>query len=747
MAEELSLPALSSDLASNDKSKDSTVLTNPTIPLDGAALLSRHGVAVAPVKPGKKHPDIDDWEHNASADPDVIQGWYNQKRYWNHGVSAICGPRSGNLVVIDVDVKDPTKPGPDSLKKFLDERGVKKLPITWTVKTPTGGLHFYYHYPEGHTIRNDRDSKLGPGVDIRAEGGQVIAPPSLGLDGITPYTWVKGRSPSETVLAELPDYLLEVLDEGAVTEAPRPPPARSIPSPLSLNGTFDEIVNAYNASHTWDDLLTADGWTLEKIDANGEQHWRRPGKGEPEESSATVGYAGQEWLLYVFTTSLSWLPANDLSKAGYDRWGYMVRSPSYEFNGDFSAAGRAYGNRSGKTDLNAILPTTLIPVETDATTIAPSKEIKVETDKPQRRLERTPASAIEVKPVHWLWDNRIPLGELTLLAGREGLGKSTIAYTLVAWITAGTMGGRFYGTPKTVIIAASEDSWEHTIVPRLMGAGANLDLVYRVDVVTEDGLQGSLSLPSDIMALRQHVDEIEAAMVLLDPLMSRLDGKLDSHKDHEVRQALEPLVSFAKAAHVAVMGIIHVNKSASADVLNAIMGSRAFVAVARSVLFAVKGPDHDGTSLFGQAKSNLGPKDERTYRYEIGGIKVAETPDGDVWTGRIKWCGKSDKSVEDIVAAMAEGGADELTAVDEAAAWLEDWLEANGGAKESSIVKAEARKVGHTERTIQRAARQLDLTKRSEGFPRKTIWALPFGTTGATVPTGDSSSDQSCQPF
>ena len=95
-------------------------------------------------------------------------------------------------------------------------------------------------------------------------------------------------------------------------------------------------------------------------------------------------------------------------------------------------------------------------------------------DEPIRHIKLVPASTIKVKPVHWLWKDRIPLGELTLLAGREGIGKTTIAYTLAAWITTGTMKGRFMGSPRSVLVAATEDSWEHTIVPRLMAAGADL---------------------------------------------------------------------------------------------------------------------------------------------------------------------------------------------------------------------------------------------------------------------------------
>ena len=366
----------------------------------------------------------------------------------------------------------------------------------------------------------------------------------------------------------------------------------------------------------------------------------------------------------------------------------------------------------------------------------------------ERRIKLVPASEIKVKPVHWLWDNRIPLGELTLIAGREDLGKSTIAYTLAAWITTGNMKGRFDGEPRAVVVAATEDSWEHTIVPRLIAAGADLGLVFRIDV-TEAGVDGYLTLPSDISELRHAVMSVGAVLVLLDPLMSRLSAKLDSHKDAEVRVALEPLTSFAKSVGISVLGIIHLNKGSSNDLLTAVMGSRAFTAVPRSVLGVVRSLEDEDVRLFGQAKNNLGPRDPRTYRYRIVGERVAQTADGDVWTGKVDWLGKSDHSVEDVMVAMSEGGMEVMAAAEEAAGWLADYLESVGGSKESKIVKDAGAKAGHTERTLSRAASKLRIRVESSGFPRRTIWTLPAnlqvdgngatsleshttGTTGAT---------------
>src|SRR5664280_2838144 len=129
--------------------------------------------------------------------------------------------------------------------------------------------------------------------------------------------------------------------------------------------------------------------------------------------------------------------------------------------------------------------------------------VPIEEEGATREIRLTPASTIQMKSVHWLWKSRIPLGELTLLAGREGIGKSTIAFQIAAWLTRGELDGWFYGSPKNVIIAATEDSWEHTIVPRLTGAGADLDKVFRVDVIVDESRHGTLTLPRDVDELRK----------------------------------------------------------------------------------------------------------------------------------------------------------------------------------------------------------------------------------------------------
>lgn len=341
-----------------------------------------------------------------------------------------------------------------------------------------------------------------------------------------------------------------------------------------------------------------------------------------------------------------------------------------------------------------------------------------------RSIHLTAAASITIKPVHWLWSDRIALGTLCLIGGRESVGKSLVAYTLTAQITRGELPGVYEGQPRAVVVAAAEDSWEHTIVPRLMAAGADLTRVFRIDVVTPEGTPSQLDLPIDLSELRRIVVDSQAALILLDPLLSRLSGDLDTHKDADVRQALEPLVAVADVTGASIIGLIHVNKSQSTDPLTMLMGSRAFAAVARSVLFVMVDADDKAKRLIGQAKNNLGRVDLPTLSFAIVSTPVAETASGTVWTSRVNWLGDSPISITDAIIASA-GRAEERSAQKEAEEWLSDYLDQHQGSVESKKAKNAGRAAGHTVITIQRARLALNILSVDIGFPRTTIWKRP----------------------
>lgn len=353
-----------------------------------------------------------------------------------------------------------------------------------------------------------------------------------------------------------------------------------------------------------------------------------------------------------------------------------------------------------------------------------------ETSGPGRRVVALQASTIAPRRVRWLWDQRLALGSLALLAGPEGLGKSLVSYWLTGRITRGELLGEHYGTPKAVLVCATEDSWAHTIAPRLMAHGADLNYAYRVEAVVDDMRMAPLSLPADLVEVERLAGELDAALLVLDPLMSRLDAKLDSHRDGEVRQALEPLVAMCEQSGMAAWGIIHHNKSGSTDPLQLVMASKAFTAVARSVHTVIRDPDDESghRRLFGTTKNNLGRSDLALMSFHVQSWQYP-TCDGPGETGQIMWGKEVDESIADVLRRGAiSTDPEEKTALTECVDWLNGYMAAEGPRVLVSDVKKHAAGAGHTARTLQRARLKLGLTVEDEHtFPRRSWWTLPTG--------------------
>lgn len=292
----------------------------------------------------------------------------------------------------------------------------------------------------------------------------------------------------------------------------------------------------------------------------------------------------------------------------------------------------------------------------------PSLSVVRDGDKPKAvpAVVRRKASSFAIKGVRWAYEGRIPVGMVTMLAGREGIGKSTVALDLAARITRGGLEGRYASSPQNVVICATEDSWEHTIVPRLIAVGADLDRVEHISIQNPDGSVRAISAPGDIRRLEEAFAENSPRLMILDPLMAVLDGKVDSHKQAEVQQALEPLVAMCDRMELAVLALIHVNKSVGTDPLTSIMGSRAFATLPRSVLFCVADSQEEDTYVFGHPKCNVGPK-MPSITYQLDSVRIDLSP-GDVESGdksyivssRVIWGEVDMRTVADVIAQGAE---------------------------------------------------------------------------------------------
>jgi hypothetical protein len=345
-------------------------------------------------------------------------------------------------------------------------------------------------------------------------------------------------------------------------------------------------------------------------------------------------------------------------------------------------------------------------------------------DPAARTIVLTPASAIRMRAVRWTWTDRIPSGSLTVIPGREGIGKSLTLAWLSAQITRGVLPGCFYGQPRPVIYAATEDSWAHTIGPRLYAAGADLDMVYRVDVHHDDGGFDTLTLPRDCAALAVEIRRLGVALLAADPLLSLIHASIDTHRDRDLRTALEPLVKMADATGCAVVGLAHFNKSASADALNLITGSRAFSAVARAVLAIARDDDAgDGSCVMSQAKNNLGRLDLPSLRYIVESAEVP-TEDGPAYVGRLVFTGESDRSVGDILGDAAGADGEDRGDRDAVAAWLVDYLTQRGGEAPWAELRKAARAEGIAERTLQRARSRARVVTARSGYPARAVWRI-----------------------
>ncbi|MFH2203096.1 MAG: bifunctional DNA primase/polymerase [Elusimicrobiota bacterium] len=160
------------------------------------------GFCVIPIRTNSKRPRVR-WGKFKKRRPTEaeVRGWWG--RWPNAGIAIICGEASGNLCVLDVD---PRNDGDQSM------RG-KDIPQTLTVRTGRGDGGIHYYFRSHFSLRS---FQLLVGVDFKADGGYVLAPPSLHPDTGLPYEWCEGLRPGQTPIAPPPSWILELAETHAI---------------------------------------------------------------------------------------------------------------------------------------------------------------------------------------------------------------------------------------------------------------------------------------------------------------------------------------------------------------------------------------------------------------------------------------------------------------------------------------------------------------------------------------------------
>jgi hypothetical protein len=616
--------------------------------LDAALTYAAHGLRAFPLKPRSKEPATSHGFKDATIDGGILQ-----RRFLAAGAEANVGiATGGGIIVVDTDEWI------EGIPNLLDGH---ELPRTWAVKTGRG-RHFYYRTPLDRKIRTIPG--LGPKLDIKAEGGYVVAPPSVHPDGSS-YEWM--CHPSEMAgavpkfpITDAPDWMLELFEKYSprpITEAQ----PNSLDPVIAEGGRNDALSRSAGA-------MRRRGMSVGAIEAAllAENLLRcSPPLGEDEvlQIARSVGrYAPDKVAM-----------ADEKLQAKAQRIAHVStqkRSPHVTPDIPEAISEGIIGRR---------------------------------------------ASEVQSKAVRWLWKGRLPAGMLVILDGDPGLGKSTIMSDWIARVTTGSEWPDGTQAPRGgAIYVGSEDPEEQVIVPRLRAAGADLARVQLVRAIPlQGGGERTLILPRDLGLLKAAIHELDARLLVFDPIITYVAADLSSYSDKDVRQALTPLADMLADTDCCGIMLRHLKKDDKASLaMYRGGGSIAFIALSRAG-FAV-GKKKDGTLALMPTKANLAPK-AKALKYALEAVVL----EGDIETSKVIWDGETDADADEVLTAF---GGDREKPREKAEELVMEIL--TQGPQPSKTLEDAAKGRGISLSTLKRAKEDLGVASRHVGA---TVWwnALP----------------------
>jgi len=324
-------------------------------------------------------------------------------------------------------------------------------------------------------------------------------------------------------------------------------------------------------------------------------------------------------------------------------------------------------------------------------------------------------SEVEPERIDWLSHGRLAVGKMSIFDGDPGLGKSTVALDWAARLTRGLpLPDGAPSRPRGVVILSAEDGVADTLRPRAEAAGADLGRILVITALADGGLP---TIPFDLPSIEVAIASVDAALLIVDPLVAFLGDTTNANRDQDVRRALAPLKLTAERTGTAVALIRHLNKMVGANALYRGGGSIGLIGAARFGLLFARDPDDPETCFIAPTKSNLSrPAPTLTYRLlPVAGTDVA----------RVEWTGESLRTAAELL-AVPEDDADR-GALGEAREFLADLL--REGSHPSKVVRGAARDAGVADRTLRRAKQDLGVVSVKSGVGRDGFWewSLPKG--------------------
>lgn len=320
---------------------------------------------------------------------------------------------------------------------------------------------------------------------------------------------------------------------------------------------------------------------------------------------------------------------------------------------------------------------------------------------------------MEEKEPEWLVWQYIPKGQINILAGDGGAGKTTLWCGLAAAISNGT--AVFFEDeiinpfcdekkkPQKVMFFSSEDSLEYTLKARLRRAGANLNNIYSASLRDERFSQIKFNSPM----LKDLIKELKPALVIFDPIQAFIPPDIQMGQRNAMRNCLNPLIGLGEEYGTTFLIIVHTNKRQGVYGRNRIADSADVWDIARSVL--ITGTAKDNVRYLSHEKSNYG-EPGRTALYTIeDGVAVFK-----------EYCDKHDADFvkeRDIATYQAPQRQN-------AEAFITDFLK--NGKKPTAELDEAAKAAGISSATLSRAKTSLRerglIGMKSEGYGQNKAW-------------------------
>lgn len=284
-------------------------------------------------------------------------------------------------------------------------------------------------------------------------------------------------------------------------------------------------------------------------------------------------------------------------------------------------------------------------------------EAAMEAETPARIGVLQTLSNFRSRRMRWLWDDIIPNGAAVIFAGMGGVSKSTFAIWLAGRVTRGMVKGTLLGTPADVLYVSHEDGIEEVVLPRAQANGVDTERFHIFGIASK--MVNGVSMPKfpeDLNLLEEKIVEVNAKVVIVDPILSAMASGRDPNSNVDVRELIDPLNQLGQRLGITIICIAHINKTVT-TARTAVTGSAAWVDATRGTLmFAMEEPDpmiDHSDVVFGGTKNNYS-KSGMNYTYRVRSHDH-EHDSGEVGSvPKIEFLGTSTRTVGDVLASGSE---------------------------------------------------------------------------------------------